>query len=405
MSNVLRLAFVDPNDATRDALKATLVSLDSVWLEAECSRYEFFSDVVDQTHPDIGFVALDSDPEKGIALVEKLRESSPDCCILVSSSSTDGSLILRAMRAGVKEFLTHPIQIEDLLAALERVGRHKFGGDQRSRSCSTIAVVGATGGVGQTSIAVNLGCALAQDPSNSVALVDLDLSLGDCDVFLDTIPEYSLVDVSQNVSRLDFNLLKRSLTKHSTGLYLLPRPVELEDIGMIRADDLERIMGLLKATFTHLILDCSKSFTACDFVALDTADHVLLVTQLDLPCLRNVVRLMMSFGKREGLKEKTKVVVNRIGLDSGNISMKKAQETIGADVFWQLPNEYRTMAEVRNNGIPLVQHAPRANITQSIQSLANSIAGHSEALEEVGAKSGSGRLFGLWPKRSKAEAE
>ena len=134
---------------------------------------------------------------------------------------------------------------------------------------------------------------------NSVCLVDLDLSLGDADVFLDTIPDYTLVDVAQNVTRLDFTLLKRSLTKHSSGLFLLPRPVQLEDAAHVTPEDLQRMIGLLKATFTHLILDLSKGYSALDMVALEMADHVLLVTQLDLPCLRNVVRLMMSFGEIE----------------------------------------------------------------------------------------------------------
>jgi pilus assembly protein CpaE len=371
MSNVLRLAIVDPSDGARESLKTILLGLDMVWLEAECSRYEFFSDVVAQTHPDIGVVALDADPDKALKLVEQLAATSPQCSILVVSGSTDGTLILRAMRAGAKEFLTKPVKLEDLVGALERLSERQFGkGEGKVRGSQVIAVCGATGGVGTTSLAVNLGCCLASDSKNSVCLVDLDLSLGDADVFLDAIPDYTLVDVAQNVTRLDFALLKRSLTKHSSGLFLLPRPVQLEDAVHITTEDLQRMIGLLKATFTHLILDLSKGYSALDMVALETATQVLLVTQLDLPCLRNVVRLMMSFGEINGLKDKVKIVVNRVGLDAGQISMKKAQETIGREVFWQLPNDYRTMSEVRNNGVPLIDQAPKAAVTQSIIELA-----------------------------------
>ena len=169
----------------------------------------------------------------------------------------------------------------------------------RPRGSQVIAVAGAIGGVGTTSLAVNLGCILAKDEKNSVALVDLDLCLGDADVFLDTIPDYTLVDVAQNVTRLDFTLLKRSLTKHASGLYLLPRPVQLEDVGLITAEDLQRVIGLLKATFTHVVLDLSKGYTAIDLMALEMANTVLLVTQLDLPCLRNVVRLMTVVHRNE----------------------------------------------------------------------------------------------------------
>lgn len=396
MSNVLRLAIVDPNDDQRESLKSMLLGMDTIWLEAECSRYEFFSDVVTQTNPDIGLVCIDADPEKGLDLVEQLSENAPNCAVLVVSSSSDGNLILRALRAGAKEFLTQPVRLEDLLGALGRISERRFGrGENRPRGSQVIAVAGATGGVGTTSVAVNLGCALAADEKNSAALVDLDLCLGDADVFLDTIPDYTLVDVAQNVTRLDFTLLKRSLTKHASGLYLLPRPVQLEDVSLISAEDLQRVIGLLKATFTHLVLDLSKSYSPIDMMALEMANHVVLVTQLDLPCLRNVVRLMMSFGEIDGLKEKVKVMVNRAGLENGQITLKKAEETIGQEIFWQLPNDYRTMVEVRNNGVPLLEQAPKAAITQSIQALALALTGDgpADAPELPGKSSMLGRLF------------
>jgi pilus assembly protein CpaE len=374
MSNVLRLAIVDPSDSSRSSLKNMLLGMDIVWLEAECSRYEFFADVIGQTKPDIGIICIDSNLEKGLKLIESVRDIAPDCAILVVSSSTDGQVILKAMRAGAKEFLTQPVKVEDLIAALDRISAAKYGtGDGRNRTCHVIAVCGATGGVGSTSLAVNLGCMLAAEQRNSAVLVDLDLALGDADVFLDAIPDYTLVDVAQNISRLDFTLLKRSLTKHASGLYLLPRPVQLQDSSLISPEDLTRVLGLLKASFSHMILDLSKGFSPIDVVALKSAKDILLVTQLDLPCLRNVVRLMLSFNEVEGLKDKVKIIVNRVGLDTGVISLKKAQETMGREIFWQLPNDYRTMVEVRNNGVPLMEQAPRAGITQAISSLVETL--------------------------------
>jgi pilus assembly protein CpaE len=401
MSNVLRLAIVDPSDSQREALKNLLLGMDMIWLEAECSRYEFFADVVAQTNPDIGLVAIDADPQKALELVGRLGVSSPDCSVLVVSSSNDGSLILQALRAGAKEFLTQPVRIEDLLAALGRISQRRAGsGDNRPRGSQVIAVSGAIGGVGTTSLAVNLGCILARNPQNSVVLIDLDLCLGDADVFLDTIPDYTLVDVAQNVTRLDFTLLKRSLTKHSSGLYLLPRPVQLEDVALVSPDDLQRVIGLLKATFTHLVLDLSKAYTPIDMVALEAANHILLVTQLDLPCLRNAVRLMMSFGNMEGMAEKVKILVNRVGLDSGQITLKKAEETIGKEIFWRLPNDYRTMIEARNNGVPLIEAAPKSAVTQSIVSLAKVLCGDETPENAPAEKKSLGNLLKLWSGKS-----
>jgi pilus assembly protein CpaE len=401
MSNVLRLVIIDPNDVTRDALKSMLLGMDTVWLEAECSRYEFFADVVAQTHPDIGLVAIDRDPAKALELIAQLSSTAPECAVLVVSSSHDGQLILQAMRAGAKEFLSQPVRIEELMAALGRINDRRFGrGENRPRGCRVIAVAGAIGGVGTTSLAVNLSCILARDSKNSVVLADLDLCLGDADVFLDIIPDYTLVDVAQNVTRLDFALLKRSLTKHSSGLFLLPRPVQLEDLALITPEDLQRVVGLLKASFTHLIVDLSKSYSATDMIALEAADQILLVTQLDLPCLRNVVRLMSSFEHMKGLAAKVKIVLNRAGLESGQITLKKAQDTIGREIFWQIPNDYRTMIEARNNGVPLVDQAPRAAITQSILGLASALTEENGAPPEPVKKTGRGRWLHLWPAKS-----
>ncbi len=380
MTNVLRIALVDPNDETRESLKGMLLGMDTVWLEADCSRYEFFLDVIEQTAPDVGVVSLDSDSEKAIRLIARLATDAPETVVLAASESTDGHLILQTIRAGAREFLTLPMSHEDLSAALGRVSQQKFGtAEGGARGCEVIAIAGATGGVGTTSTAANLGCIFASDNRNSVALLDLDLALGDADVFLDAIPDYTLADVVQNVSRLDIQLLKQSLTKHSSGLYLLPRPVELHDTAAITDESLRKVIGLLKASFTHLVIDLSKTYSTVDMAAIEAASRVLLVTQLDLPCLRNVVRLMMSFEEIEGLHEKVEIVVNRVGLESGQISLKKAKETLGRDIYALLPNDYRTMVEVRNNGVPLINQAPKASITQALRDLAAKLQGNENA--------------------------
>jgi len=228
-------------------------------------------------------------------------------------------------------------------------------------------------------------------------LLDLDLALGDVDVFLDTIPEYTLADVAQNIERLDLTLLKKSLTVHSSGIHLLPRPIQLEDSRLITPDNLQRVIGLLKTSFTHMVIDTSKGFSSLDIMAMQMSDHILMVTQLDLPCLRNVVRMMMTFDEDPDLREKVKVVVNRQGQESGQISYKKAQETIGREIFWQIPNDYRVMAEVRNNGVSLLDHAPKAGITHSLGQLADTLCGNlSEAEAEEKRDSKGRRWLGLW---------
>jgi pilus assembly protein CpaE len=383
MKDVQRIAIVDPSDVTREELRQVLLGMESLWLEAECARYEFFFDVISQSSPDVVIVSLDSDQNKALQLIGQLTQASPDLPILVVSAKGDGNAILQALRSGAKEFLTAPVVIEDLLKALQRLrpradsrpGYESNGkGGGAAPEQQVIAVLGSRGGVGCTSIAVNLGATLAQQPDHSVALVDLDLALGDADVALDLMADYTLADVALNVERLDMQFLRRSLSKHSCGLSLLPHPVQMEDIRLIREESLQRVIGLLRASFTHLVLDLSKSFSATDVAALHTADVILLVAQLELSSLRNVVRIVQTLGNDEALGKKVRIVLNRVGGDC-DISLKKAEETIGKPVFWQAPNDTKLMMESRNQGVPLVQHAPRSKLQQSFAGLAHALCG------------------------------
>jgi pilus assembly protein CpaE len=402
MKSVLRLATVDPDERTRNSLKTMLLGIDTVWLEAECARYEFFMDVAQQTQPDIALINVDANHAKGVQLVGEVSRALPNCSVLVVSASQEGSLILQVMRNGAREFLNMPLQLDDFIAALDRI-RISLGGtagDGNVRVGQIITIAGVGGGVGSTALVVNIAASLGQDPANSPVIIDLDLTLGDADVWLDIIPEYTIRDVSENISRLDYGLLKRSLTRHECGVYLLPRPVELETGEAIKPDDLRRILALLKATFSHLIVDVTKSFSRLDLSVMEVSDKVLLVTQLDLSCLRNVVRIMQFLEQVPGIKEKVEIVVNRAGLEDNDISLNKALETIGRTVFWQLPNDYATMVGARNNGLPLCQFAPKSRLTRSLNDMVRHMTagepGNKAADEQPKKKNG---LFGLFAGR------
>lgn len=383
MKDVQRIAIVDPNDATREPLRNLLLGVETVWLEAECSRYEFFIDVARQSCPDAVVITLDSDQNKAHQLIQQLAVEFPNMPILAVSSRGDGQSILQALRAGAKEFLTTPVVLEELLLALQRLRanhrgssdtNHAQNGATRSESL-VISIVGSKGGVGCTSIAVNLGCAMAQDPRYNVALVDLDLALGDADIALDLIPDYTLADVAMNVDRLDMQFLRRSLCKHDSGLSLLPHPVQMEDIALIHDEHLGRVIGLLRASYSHLLFDLSKRFTPTDLTAMRMSDVVVLVAQLELTSLRNVVRMVHTLEKEEGLGDKIKIVMNCAGADNGDITLEKAQETIGKPIFWQVPNDAKAMLGARNAGMPLMTHAPKCKAHTSLVGLANVLCG------------------------------
>ena len=129
MKDVQRIAIVDPSDATREPLRNLLLGVESVWLEAECSRYEFFIDVARQSNPDLVVVALDADQNKALQLIGQLNGEFPGLPILAVSARGDGQSILQALRSGAKEFLTQPVVLEELLKAMNRLRQNRLNTD------------------------------------------------------------------------------------------------------------------------------------------------------------------------------------------------------------------------------------------------------------------------------------
>src|SRR4051794_16506360 len=148
MKDVLRVAIVDPSDSTREPLRNLLLGVESVWLEAECSRYEFFIDVVRQSNPDLVVVSLDADHAKAVQLITQLAAEAPGLPILAVSGRADGQSILQALRSGAKEFLTQPVVLEELLVALQRLrkNRQAMDGNQPSGTVKSEALVVAVVG-------------------------------------------------------------------------------------------------------------------------------------------------------------------------------------------------------------------------------------------------------------------
>ena len=401
-----RVAIVDPTESTRESLRTLLLGVDFVWLEAECARYEYFAEVIQASMPDLVIVTLDANKEKALQMIGQLSVEHPKLPILTISN--DHQALLQSLQRGAKYFLTHPVGLEDMLSALRRAlgesgGEAQVGGNTSARqtgASSMIAVLGSRGGVGTTTLAVNLAATLAADPTNAAALIDLDLALGDADIALEVngFENISIADLARNIERLDMNFLRRAMAKHEpSGLSILRHPLEIAEGGIVHEQHVERILNLLKISYTHLVLDLSKSLLPTDLMGLRMADTILLVAQLELASLRNVVRLIHCLGGEENLADKVRVVINRQGADSveEGISLKKAEEVIGKPIFWQVPNDTKSVIGARVAGHPLVKYAPKSRVQQSIYGLAQALYGKPVATpaDAKGSKGGWG-FFG-----------
>jgi len=255
--------------------------------------------------------------------------------------------------------------------------------------------------VGTTSLAVNLGATLCYETAAPVALVDLDLALGDADIAIEVtgMENISIADLARNIERLDMNFLKRAMVKHAgTGLGLLRHPLEIQEVGVLHEGHIERILNLLRISYPTLILDLSKALLPTDLVAMRMADTILLTAQLELSSLRNVVRLMHLLGQEDNLADRVKIIINRVGSEAieEGISLKKAEEVIGKPIYWQIPNDSKAMIAARIAGEPLVTHNPKCRAQLAISGLAQTLVGKTSAPVPADAKvkSSGWRMFG-----------
>ncbi len=381
-----RIAIVDPSDASRDSLRSLLLGIDTVWLEAECARYEYFHDVIQQSVPDLVIISLDADENKALNLVSQLAAEYPRLPIITISRNAQA--LLQSLQRGAKSFLSHPIDFDNLYQSIRKaIPGNDSGLVQPGRpsgpNAMVISILGSRGGVGCTTIACNLAAAIAADPVHQVALVDLDLSMGDADIVLETTggDNISIADLARNIERLDMNFIRRAMVKHESGVSILRHPLEMSEVGSVHDAHIERIINLLRISYTYLIIDLSKAFLPTDIMAMRMSDVILLVGQLELSSLRNVVRMLHTLGNEENLGEKIRLVMNRVGSDvsEDGISLKKAEEVVGRPIFWQIPNDAKAVIGSRVAGVPLLKHSPRSRVNQSLQGLADTLIGKTPA--------------------------
>jgi pilus assembly protein CpaE len=214
-------------------------------------------------------------------------------------------------------------------------------------------VTGAAGGIGCTTVAVNLASILASSKQHETMLVDLDLMFGTIDAFLDIVPDRTLSDVIQNFERLDLTLLKRSIIQHASGLFVLPHPISMQESAAIDPDVIRRLLGMLRAAFGTVVVDTSIGLHSSDFTAFEASDLILIVVHLELLCLRNTARLINLFRQFDGLADKIKLIANRVGSFESEISLKKAEEILKTPISWQIPLANKVFQDARIKGAPL----------------------------------------------------
>src|SRR6185503_788187 len=348
-----------------------------------------------EAHFDLVILPVDAITPAELVSLEREIRKDPNTSVIATAFSAEPDVIVRAMRAGVHEFLVNPPKAEELAGSVERLMRRSRNETEQG---NLIAVYSGKGGLGSTSIAVNIAQAFAAVQQNArVALVDLVVAGGDVRVFLNLKPSYDISHLIAKGSQVDAELLNSVLTPCPGGVWALPTGDSPEDQDMFDSAAIGSILSLLRQHFAITVVDCEHHLSEATVTALDAADRIVLVTQLTVPALRSTQR-SLAVCRRLGYDEaKLCVVINRY--QSGDVlPVKDAEDLLQTQIYWKLPNDYRLSAASLTRGVPVTTEDPNSKLARSYADLVKKLSGMSSSgftrVHEGSGRSRLQKLFG-----------
>ncbi len=303
------------------------------------------------------------------AALSLLKRRHPSTGVVILASTLDPALMLEAMRAGVNECVTAPVVQAELDAAFTRV----VGKLSETPSGPVFAFVGAKGGVGTTTIAVNVATALAKLSPGRALLIDLHLAYGDATVFLGAEPRYSVLDALENMHRFDETFFRSLVIHTGSGVDLLAsasRPA----LAAVDSRQISELISFATGIYPYTVVDVPRS-DAVSLDALDQAATIVVVANQELATVRNAGRMAAALRARY-TKSKIMTVVNRTDRRA-EIGQDDIERAVGGPITHQVPSDYRRALEAMNKGRPLALDNHN-DVAASFKSLARELAGVTE---------------------------
>ncbi len=399
MADQIRVLIVDDIPETRDHLTKLLGFESDVDVVGAAASGTEAIGMATELLPDVVLMDINMPDMDGIAATEKLSSEVPTAAVVMMSVQGEADYLRRSMLAGAREFLVKPFSSDELTASIRQVytrEREKLsrmgampvmaaGGagaagaaaseDGGGRDGQVIAIFSPKGGVGRTTVAVNVAVAAATELGKSVVLMDGSFQFGDVGVLLNQNPKNkSIADLVPELEAGEPESLDTVVINHSAGIRVLLAPPSPEMAELITPQGVKRVIDALRRNHDLVIVDCTSTFNDTTLAILDSADVVLTMLSLEITSIKNM-RLFLEVADQLGYEpNKVKLVLNRADSSLG-IRVADVESSIGRKVDHTIVSDGRSVVYALNRGVPFFLSNREAQVSQDILRLAQSVAG------------------------------
>jgi pilus assembly protein CpaE len=316
--------------------------------------------------------------DASLVTVEKLIHGHPEVGAILVTGDVSPELFRRALRAGIKDVLTAPVDTSQLTESVRRIvgtlhavrRPESPAAEEQGRLADVITVFSTKGGAGKSVLAANLAVSLARRSDLPVVLVDADLQFGDIAVMLKLAPQHTIVDAVGSLDRLDASLLQNLLVRHEpSGLFVLPAPLEPAFADQISASDMVHVVELLRTFAGHVVVDTPAYFNDVVLSLIEISDDVLLVAGMDIPNIKNVKIGLQTLRLLNTPVTKLRLVLNRAN-SKVKLDVSEVERTLQLKADALIPSDIAVPQSV-NKGTPVVLDAPKSGVSRTIEQLAS----------------------------------
>jgi pilus assembly protein CpaE len=390
------VVIVNVDETTMEVIQDTLSS-DAV-LPNNAVDFGEGVDLALRSLPDAVLVGFDTDPAQAVEFAKLVRKENQRVTLIALSADRDAGRILSALRAGYAEFIVLPDDADQLRTAVQTAA---FRPEDAEGKGLVVAVLGAKGGVGATLVATHLAAELAA--IHRVLCVDLDAEMGDIAPAMDIIPKDTLADLAPRAANVDERMLTGAVYVHPSKVHFLCQPDDIDRLESISGDDMYSIINAAAHGYQYVILDVGNRIDEARSVALNVADHVLLVCTPDVVSVRDAHRMIKAMSGAGVEKKRISIILNRVPKQPF-LSRDTIETNLGIRIVGSISEDARRVEHALNEGKLIRDVYPKAEIVTEIARLVGLLSEDPDDLTPLSApddKGGSSSLFGRFFKRTK----